>query len=121
MNDTPRTDKAIKESNGQWSYALADTCKQLERELTAMTEQRDEERECLERCARARCELGASLRSRIVYFENQRDRLAEAMNRIANNNVQDLPETDYAYELGRMEGIAKIALQSLPPPQPEPK
>jgi hypothetical protein len=43
----------------------------------------------------------------------QRDRLAEALDRIANNNVQDLPETDYAYELGRMEGIAKIALQSL--------
>jgi hypothetical protein len=43
----------------------------------------------------------------------QRDRLAEALNRIANNNVQDLPETDYAYELGRMEGIAKIALQPL--------
>jgi len=43
----------------------------------------------------------------------QRDRLAGALNRIANNNVQDLPETDYAYELGRMEGIAKIALQSI--------
>jgi hypothetical protein len=43
----------------------------------------------------------------------QRDRLAEVLNRIANNNVQDLPETDYAYELGRMEGIAKIALQPL--------
>ncbi len=43
----------------------------------------------------------------------QRDRLAEALNRIANNNVQDLPETDYAYEPGRMEGIAKIALQPL--------
>jgi len=36
--ETPRTDKAVKESNGQWSYALADTCKQLERELAAKTE-----------------------------------------------------------------------------------
>ena len=46
-------------------------------------------------------------------FKEQRDRLAEAVERIANNNVQDTPETDYAYELGRMEGIAKVALQSL--------
>jgi len=33
--ETPRTDKAVKESNGQWSYALVNTCKQLERELAA--------------------------------------------------------------------------------------
>ena len=39
--ETPRTDKAIKESNGQWSYALADTCKQLERELAETRQQRD--------------------------------------------------------------------------------
>jgi len=51
----------------------------------------------------------------------QRDRLAGVLNRIANNNVQDLPETDYAYELGRMEGIAKMALKSLTLTQPEPK
>jgi hypothetical protein len=53
------------------------------------------------------------LDDKIKAVTEQRDRLAEALNRIANNNVQDLPETDYAYELGRMEGIAKIALQSL--------
>jgi hypothetical protein len=39
--ETPRTDKAVKESNGQWSYALVDTCKQLERELAQLTKQRD--------------------------------------------------------------------------------
>ena len=44
------------------------------------------------------------------------DRLAEALKRIANNNVQDTQQTDYAYELGRMEGIAKVALQSLNQP-----
>ena len=43
----------------------------------------------------------------------QRDRLADALERIVNNNIQDAPETDYAYVLGRMEGIAKIALQYL--------
>jgi chromosome segregation ATPase len=46
-------------------------------------------------------------------LRQQRDTLVEALNRIANNNVQDLPETDYAYELGRMEGIAKNALASV--------
>ena len=49
----------------------------------------------------------------IARIRKQRDRLAVALNRIANNNVQDLPETSYAYEFGRMEGIAKIALQFL--------
>jgi len=48
----------------------------------------------------------------------QRDRLAEALKRIADNNVQDTPQTNYAYEFGRMEGISKIALQSLTPNEP---
>lgn len=39
--ETPRTDKAVKESNGQWSYALVDTCKQLECELAKAINQRD--------------------------------------------------------------------------------
>jgi len=33
MSDTPRTDSAIRNSGGQWSYVLRDTCEQLEREL----------------------------------------------------------------------------------------
>jgi predicted RNase H-like nuclease (RuvC/YqgF family) len=33
MSDTPRTDDAIRNSGGQWSYGLRDTCEQLEREL----------------------------------------------------------------------------------------
>ena len=60
------------------------------------------------------------LRSAVNYASDQlskvteqRDRLGEALQRIANNNIKDEPHTDYAYELGRMEGIAKIALQSL--------
>lgn len=43
--------------------------------LEKAREQRDEARECLERCARAHCELGASHRNQIVKVENQRDRL----------------------------------------------
>lgn len=54
MNNTPtpRTDFAIKASNGQWSYVLKLCDEKLERELTAareklkaVTEQRDEARE----------------------------------------------------------------------------
>ena len=54
-----------------------------------------------------------NLERELTAVTEQRDKLTEALNRIANNNVQDLPETSYAYEFGRMEGIAKIALQSL--------
>ncbi len=48
-----------------------------------------------------------------IYNGLQSDRLAEALKRIANNNVQDEPHTCYAYEFGRMEGIAKIALAAV--------
>jgi hypothetical protein len=30
--DTPETDAAVRESNGQWSYVLKETCQRLERE-----------------------------------------------------------------------------------------
>ncbi len=33
MSDTPRTDEAIRNSDGQWSYGLRETCEKLEREL----------------------------------------------------------------------------------------
>lgn len=52
----------------------------------------------------------ADLERQLAEAREQRDRLAEALKRIANNNVRDEPHTCYAYELGRMEGIAKIAL-----------
>jgi hypothetical protein len=39
--DTPRTNAAINASGGQWSFALLDCSSELERELTAVTEQRD--------------------------------------------------------------------------------
>jgi hypothetical protein len=42
MSDTPRTDSAIRDSGGQWSYGLRETCEQLERELSDMTQRRDE-------------------------------------------------------------------------------
>ncbi len=79
-----------------------DEYEKLELELTAVTEQLD----------KLQTDLCWKTREAGIVTE-QRDRLAEALNRIANNNIQDEPSTDYAYELGRMEGIAKIALQSL--------
>jgi hypothetical protein len=39
MSDTPRTDSAIRNSGGQWSYVLRYTCEQLERELADAREQ----------------------------------------------------------------------------------
>ncbi len=80
--ETPRTDKAVKESNGQWSYALVDTCKQLERELAAANQIMGE---LCESCGWAmrfpdqpcRCELEREL----AEAREQRDALAEALNR----------------------------------------
>ena len=45
--DTPRTNAAINASGGQWSFALLDCSSELERELTAVTEQRDRLAEAL--------------------------------------------------------------------------
>ena len=85
MKDTPRTNDIIEQVKGfRTPYAIY-SLEQFSREL---------ERE-------------------LTAAREQRDRLAAALNRIANNNIQDTPETDYAYVLGRMEGIAKIALQYL--------
>ncbi len=41
MNNTPRTDKAVADSDGQWSFELRYCSRQLETELAAVTEQRD--------------------------------------------------------------------------------
>ena len=38
---TPRTDRAVADSDGQWSFELRYCSRQLETELTAVTEQRD--------------------------------------------------------------------------------
>jgi hypothetical protein len=48
--DTPRTNAAINASGGQWSFALLDCSSELERELTAVTEQRDRLAEALINC-----------------------------------------------------------------------
>ena len=66
--ETPRTDKAVKESNGQWSYVLADTCKQLERELAETRKQIEANHK------------GCELLERMVYeAREQRDTLTVAL------------------------------------------
>jgi DNA repair exonuclease SbcCD ATPase subunit len=84
---------------------LREMCEQLERELAEARDQLEGAGKLMTACD--------SLVRELAEAREQRDTLAEALNRIANNNVQDLPETDYAYELGRMEGIAKIALTAV--------
>lgn len=37
-SDTPRTDRALQLSDGQWSFVLRDTARELERELNAANE-----------------------------------------------------------------------------------
>jgi hypothetical protein len=65
MSETPRTDAAIRNSDGQWSYTLRNTCQQLERELAealyhraqvdVLTAERDTLSEALE-CLMQSCE-----------------------------------------------------------------
>jgi hypothetical protein len=45
--DTPRTNAAINASGGQWSFALLDCSRELERELTEAIKQRDRLAEAL--------------------------------------------------------------------------
>jgi len=56
MSETPRTDAAIRNSDGQWSYELRDTCQQLERELAEARKQRDTLATALE-CLMQSCEF----------------------------------------------------------------
>ena len=79
--ETPRTDKAVKESNGQWSYALVDTCKQLERELVEARRQRDKwAYECEENMKLLKETIATATRA-----IEQRETLAEAIEFALNN------------------------------------
>jgi hypothetical protein len=73
---TPRTDAAILSSNGQWSFELRRCSEDLERELAEMRERY--QNSYLAELARAN------------YCKRQRDRLAEAMNRIVK--IYENPE-----------------------------
>jgi hypothetical protein len=110
MSDTPRTDKETGISIGSDSIVYASFARQLERELAAVTEQRD----------RAQCKIENQAK-RIKYLEGatnhatgtplskmqeQRDRLAEALREIADCDfVITLPD--------RMDAVRAIAREAL--------
>ena len=49
MNNTPETQKAVLESNGQWSFILKECCERLERERDEALEQNAKLRDIAER------------------------------------------------------------------------
>jgi len=100
MNDTPRTNDIIEQIKGFRTssaiYSLEQFSRLLERELTAVTEQRDR---LLEQQEQWR------LSSVCRELTEQRDRLAEALERILNYQGRFAEEEP--------ESIATEALQSL--------
>jgi len=111
MNDTPTPRSKIildhikiyvEADNAAQSYAHYEEVNREEIDIKALIESNDTLSKDRERW-----------RKIAIYNGLQSDRLAEALKRIANNNVQDEPHTCYAYEFGRMEGIAKIALAAV--------
>jgi predicted RNase H-like nuclease (RuvC/YqgF family) len=95
--ETPRTDKAVKESNGQWSYALVDTCKQLERELA-------EARDQLEGAGKLMTACDVLVRD-LAEARTQRDMLAEAL--------QELNDAPWLNMPGRACDIVQDALAAV--------
>jgi uncharacterized coiled-coil DUF342 family protein len=97
--DTPRTDQAVLQSDGQWSFVLRGCSQELERELTAVTEQRDGLRSGIDYAS-----------DQLTKVTEQRDRLAEAMQTIIriyeNADKGCIPSSSDMYD---------EALQSLTP------
>jgi len=87
MNNTPETDH-LEETDQHRVDVLAEhaACRRCLEHARQLERERDEARECLERCSRAHCKLGSRLRSRIVYFENQRDKWEETARLYCQNS-----------------------------------
>jgi hypothetical protein len=47
MSDTPRTDAAVAGSDGQWSFVLRETSRELERELAQIKDANEDMRDLL--------------------------------------------------------------------------
>ena len=75
---TPRTDKAVQESNGQWSFAMRNLCIQMECELT---EAQDKIEELVE-TGLTQMDKERSLKRELAEARKQRDTLAEALEKI---------------------------------------
>lgn len=119
--ETPRTDKAVKESNGQWSYPLRDTCQQLERELTEakfdlqfrrdlyalqskeLAEAREDamdHKHMLQSLSKTQALDRAELDRSFQYVIKQRDTLVEALERIVMLG-QSMPDLSYEVEIAK--------------------
>ena len=70
QTDTPRTNAAINASGGQWSFVLLDCSSELERELTAVTEQRDEARRLAEKYRYLSCDSQEEADAEVLPWEN---------------------------------------------------
>jgi hypothetical protein len=75
---TPRTDKAVQESNGQWSFAMRNLCIQMECEIAALTNELAEARED---AANQRRLADMALAHRDVIIA-ERDTLEEALRQV---------------------------------------
>ena len=100
MNDTPETDAFFWRKDIDWDKEV-EFCRKLERELTAVTEQRDA----------VTLRLGKT-QERMIDAERQRDRLAEALEQLITYQPRS---TVIAMNEHHVWRDAKEALQSLPP------
>jgi len=104
MNDTPtpRTDADERMAWDSEYMVPPETARELERELTAVTEQRDA----------VTLRLGKT-QERMIDAERQRDRLAEALRSIKNE--LGVPQPEYPAPVANAVKIANQALQALTP------
>ena len=94
---TPRTDKAVQESNGQWSFAMRNLCIQMECEIAALTKELAEARSMTEgqwllkvaaRLVTAGCKSDGIVDAMDELIQ-QRDTLAEALEMVTTHNPVD--------------------------------
>ena len=96
MTDTPETDAAVIESNGQWSFVLKETCQRLERErdkaqedatnyyakIGELKKERDEARAALDEIEKYGTEeinAAIKLRQKLADARIERDEAREAL------------------------------------------
>ena len=104
-SETPRTDAAIKESDGQWSFALRDVSRQLERELAKAIKELEKKQ------AYWLAELDAKLRtqSNLDLATQQLATAKEALGSIGNSFMPSVNE---------IQSLAKQALAAIKPAPP---
>ena len=130
-NNTPRTDAAIKESDGQWSFALRDVSRELERELAQAIKERDEAIVEMEKCNdlseravkeaekwnKSAMEQNTSLHREIalrIIAEQQLATAKEALERIAEEDGRPM-----SMRVTTCGNLAKQALAAIKPNQGE--